>query len=298
MWNWKKNSIEKNFFTSCKVKIGYGDHEFNALIDLYKMNSDSYDFAKIRFISDSSWFYGIDDNDNKFHRIYMDNEYNSYKGEMEVEEQDLTINRYIGEMKAGQQVLKINRLSFCMPSEDNSGRITMSFDITNKFGKNNKKGFKYDLLQWNRNYIIKDKKEKKDEPVTITKPIGANEDIIVKITLMKSGRGNEYNKAAIQFIYKPDDEKFFYCSGDEGCGDTVYLFEQSFCIHNKFTMCINCFDCKDSSNIRLIIDELKLKLATYNEYGEIYLDAEYKNGDTSEEIEVLLASWKLNGDEC
>ena len=309
------NCKEENmFFDTCKTKIGKGNHEITAIVDLYKMDSNVYNFAKIRFMSGSTCFVGKFKAPNRnFQRIYIDDERRIF---------DIS-KIYGGRMRAGNQVLKIKCLMFSGSSSvDETSKVTLKCGLTDKFGLHELSDLEYDIAKWKGDEMLCDEREGNSSPKIMTKFLGKDKSIIAKTVVTKYNRQDKYNCVAIEFIYKPYNKKFTYnvdnninqqedkCSknqkdedglnksqnNQEECREkqeeVIYLFNKS--LSKTINLCINPNVCDTDSEIKLTVNELNLQISTESKSGEVCIKSKFEHMGNYENIDEQLAKWSLD----
>ncbi|TBX38571.1 hypothetical protein [Bacillus thuringiensis] len=271
---------------TCITKIGKGNHEITAIVDIYKLNSDDFDFVKIRFMSGQSPFRK---SDSSSERIYLD-------------DSDYCKNEF--EMFAGTgrevQKLKIHQLCLEVPSNDQDGKVILNCTLTNKHGQY-PKYLEYIIAKFNNDYsTCESVAGDKPTPMSFTTHIGDDDRrIIVSTCLKKDSNDESYNYAEINFTYEPTRLNLVYHQEHQACiTDPIYLYNQNLS-EEKIHMYTHRDNCRSNDEKILRIDQIIMTMPTKDKCGEIVLKGQYRpNGDGEQDIDSILATWNLADIPC
>ncbi|MCU5633666.1 hypothetical protein OCB76_21480 [Bacillus cereus] len=271
---------------TCITKIGKGNHEITAIVDIYKLNSADYDFVKIKFISGQSSF-RIRGSSSE--RIYLDdsdyckNDFEMFSGTGEV-----------------AQKLTIHQLCLEVPSTDQDGKVILHCTLTNRNG-DYPKYLEYTIANFKNDYA-NCASVQGDEPTSepFTQYIGDDERKIVVSTYLKIDNDQKsYNYAEINFTYEPTQLNLVYHQEDQACiTDPIYLYNQNLS-EEKIHMYTHRYNCRNYYDEILYINEISMAMPTTEKCGKVVLKGQYiRNGERDQDIEITLATWNLENVRC
>ncbi|MGQ7874934.1 hypothetical protein [Bacillus sp. 1A] len=282
-----KKSEEKNLksVATCITKIGKGNHEITAIVDIYKLNSDDYDFVKIKFMSGQSPF-KIEDSSSE--RIYLD-------------DSDYCKNNFKMFSGTGEAVqeLTIHKLCLEVPATDQDGRVILHCTLTNRNG-DYPKYLEYTIANFKNDYAnCENIQGDEPKPKLFTEYIGDNDRRIVVSTCLKVDINQKsYNYAEINFTYEPTRLNLAYHQLNRPCiTDPIYLYNQNL---SEKDIYMYTHRHENSCHERILdIDQIIMTMPTTEKCGTIFLKGTYyRNEGGNLPIRKILATWNLENGPC
>ncbi|PET19468.1 hypothetical protein [Bacillus cereus] len=270
---------------TCITKIGKGNHEITGIVDIYKLNSDDYDFVKIRFMSGQSPF-KIEDSSSE--RIYLD-------------DSDYCKNNFKMFSGTGEAVqeLTIHQLCLEVPSTDQDGRVILHCTLTNRNGYY-PKYLEYTIANFKNDYAnCESLQSDEPKPMPFTEYIGDDDrKIVVSTNLKVDTNQKSYNYAEINFTYEPTQLNTAYHQLNQPCiTDPIYLYNQNLS-EKEIYMYTHRYENKCHESI-LYIDQIIMTMPTTEKCGRIVLKGTYyRNEGRNLPINKILATWNLEDGPC